>query len=173
MQLPPRKTLKGFPTAVPAYLSQAPRGSILDTARQQKIKGAACQALEALALMDEPPAGSPAATAGPAEAEPLLAAEGQAAPGSSGLKGAAGGADASCGDGAALGSSGGDQHAGGAVKQLQCEAEEPGASVGDGVEELQPPWSREQPAAGLRAGAQVRLLGCWSVRLWCGRQDNP
>lgn len=173
MQLPPRKTLKGFPTAVPAYLPQAPRGSILDTARQQKIKGAARQALEALALMDESPAGSPAATAGPAEAEPLLAAEGQAAPRSSGLEGAAGGADAARGYGAALGSSGGDQHAGGVVKQLQCEAEEPGASVGGGVEELQPPWSREQPAAGLRAGAQARLLGCWSVRLWCGRQDNP
>ena len=173
MQLPPRKTLKGFPTAAPAYLPQAPRGGTLDTARQQKIKGAAHQALEALVRMDEPPAGTPAAAAGPADTEPLLAVEKQAALGSSGLDGSAGGTDAARGDGAAaLGSSGGDQHTGGVVKQLQYEAEETGAAVSDEVEALQPVGGWEQPAAGLRAGAHAWLLGSCCVRQGCGGQAN-
>ena len=155
MQLPPRKTLKGFPTAAPAYLPQAPRGATLDTAREKNIKGAAHQALEALVHMDEPSAGTPAATAGPADADQLLAVEEQAAVGSSGLDGSIGGTDAARGEGVFLGSSGGDQHTEGVVKQLQYEAGETGAAVGDGVEALQPVGGWEQPAAGLRAGAQA------------------
>ena len=174
MQLPLRKTLKGLSTAAPAYLPQAPRGSILDTARQQKIKGAAHQALEALASIKKPPAGTPAAAAEPAEAEKPLAAEEQSALGSSSLEGAANGADAArnAAAAAALGSSSGDQHTGGVVKQLQHEAGETGAEVDDGGEELQPLGGRDQPAAGLGAGVQARLLGCCGLRD-CDVADRP